>query len=159
MPLTAACVLPLAELSLIRDFPYLCVMTVGDEHRRRVREWLGEVRSRGDHVSRRYLYRVDLAVPGRRWKAEFKGSDWPARVVELVMPLVPLSWRGRSGQDAREAGYRFVADAAASESTYDQWVRAAQALKAHALDGSIRDLTAGDIDALRPGSLAPRDMP
>jgi hypothetical protein len=80
-------------------------------------------------------------------------------VVELVMPLVPLSWRGRSGQDAREAGYRFVADAAASESTYDQWVRAAQALKAHALDGSIRDLTAGDIDALRPGSLAPRDMP
>ena len=34
-----------------------------------------------------------------------------------------------------------------------------QALKAHALDGSIRDLTAGDIDALRPGSLAPRDLP
>ncbi len=157
MPLTAACVLPLAELSLIRDFPYLCVMTVGDEHRRRVREWLGEVRSRGDHVSRRYLYRVDVAVPGRRWKAEFKGSDWPARVVELVMPLVPLSWRGRMGQDAREAGYRFVADAAASESTYDQWVRSAQELHARALDGSIREMSAGDIDALRPGSLAPRD--
>ncbi len=151
--LSRACVLPLAELALIRDFPYLCVMMIGDEHRRRVREWLGEVRSRGDHLARRYLYRVEVSVPGRRWKGEFRGSDWPARLVEALMPLVPLSWRGRSGHDAREAGYRFFSDAATSRATHAQWVHAAEVLHARAMDGSIREMSAGDIDALRPGAM------
>jgi hypothetical protein len=51
-------------------------------------------RARGDGIERRYLNRIEITGFGKRARLDFRSSDWPARALAIVAPLVPESLRG-----------------------------------------------------------------
>ncbi len=91
---TRRAVRPLAEALLIRDLVHLARMSTSLEHRRRTRRRLAVRHARGDGIERRYLNRIEITGLGRRARLDFRSSDWPARLLAIVAPLVPESLRG-----------------------------------------------------------------
>jgi indolepyruvate ferredoxin oxidoreductase len=91
---TRNAVRPLAEALLIRDLVHLARMSTSLEHRRRTRRRLAVRRARGDGIERRYLNRIEITGFGKRARLDFRSSDWPARALAIVAPLVPESLRG-----------------------------------------------------------------
>ncbi len=96
--MTRSAIRPLAEGFLMRDLLHLAAMSTSLEHRRRTRDRLAVRLARGDIMERRYLNRIEATAFGRRYRMEVRTSDWPARILAIVAPLVPERFRGTAAE-------------------------------------------------------------
>lgn len=147
---TRDAILPLAEAMLIHDPIYIASMATSLEQRRRLRHALNVKNGRGDLIERRYLTRVELIAFDRRFRADVRTSDWPARIARLSRHFVPGRWRGtRRSRDIRDfltdlvqrAGYGCAGD-------YNRWRDVMWRLHLQAADNRLRDMTLAEIKML-----------
>ena len=147
--LAVVAVEPLADAILVRDALYVLSMSTSLEQRRRIRERLGVRASHGDTLERRFLSRFELLVGMKRFRLDFRSSDWPSEVVRLVRPIVPWALRGESrAQDVRayaislseRASQGFAADPA-------HWAMCMRRFAMLASDGGLRALSAAELRA------------
>jgi len=96
--LTRCAIRPLAEGLLMRDLLHLAAMSTSLEHRRRTRDRLAVRLARGDIMERRYLNRIEVTALGKRYRLDVRTSDWPARILAIIAPLVPERFRGTAAE-------------------------------------------------------------
>ncbi|MBX3356183.1 MAG: hypothetical protein KF724_10870 [Phycisphaeraceae bacterium] len=146
---TRLSILPLAELWLPRDLLYVTTMSTSIEQHRRTRDQLEIRTSRGDRIERRYLNRVELTAFGRRFRLDFRSSDWPARLVRSLRGLVPMAARGAPEDRQRRDVFVALLERACSEPDQaEQWSVILRRMHERALDGSIRRLTPEEFESL-----------
>jgi indolepyruvate ferredoxin oxidoreductase len=140
---------PLAEALLVRDVLYVLSMSTSLEQRRRIRERLGVRASHGDTLERRFLSRFELLAGSRRFRLDFRSSDWPAEVVRVVRPFIPWSLRGEQrAQDIRAYAISLAERAARGfESDPAHWAMCMRRFAMLAADGGLRSLTAAELRA------------
>ena len=148
-PVTTAAILPLCEIFLPHDVFAVAAMANSPLHRRRIRDLLDVRMALGDELDRRFLIRVDTAFAHRRWRIEFRASDWPLQLLEAIRPFVPLRFRATEAQvQLRKRIVEIVAQAAHDPAGTERWVAFAEALSEHVTNGTIRSLTPKDLDQL-----------
>lgn len=140
---------PLADALLVRDLMYVLSMSTSLEQRRRIRERLGVRASHGDTLERRFLSRFEVLVGTKRYRLDFRSSDWPAEVVRILRPLVPSSFRGDArGQEVRAYAVS-LAERAARGFADDpaHWSMCLRRFAMLASDGGLRTLGAAELRA------------
>jgi len=146
---TRLAVLPLAELWLPRDLLYVTTMSTSIEQHRRTREQLEIRLARGDRIERRYLNRIEATAFGRRFRLDFRSSDWPARLMRSLRGLVPVGARGSPEDRQRRDALVGLLDRACSEPQLaSHWASVLRQLHERALDGRIRSLTLEEFESL-----------
>jgi hypothetical protein len=140
---------PLADAVLVRDMLYVLSMSTSLEQRRRVRERLGVRASHGDKLERRYLSRFELLVANRRFRLDFRTSDWPAEVVRVARPLVPWGLRGDSRAQEVRAYAISLAERAADgfEREPAHWAMCMRRFAMLSADGGVHALSAAELRA------------
>jgi len=140
---------PLADALLVRDAMYVLSMSTSLEQRRRVRERLGVRASHGDTLERRFLSRFELLAGTRRFRLDFRSSDWPAEVVRIVRPIVPWSLRGDPRAQEIRAYAISLAERAARgfEADGTHWSMCMHRFATLAADNGLRSLTAAELRA------------
>ncbi len=148
--ITRDAVLPLAEAMLIRDHVFIATMARSLEQRRRFRLHLNVKQARGDRVERRYLTRLELIAFSRRYRADIRTSDWPARLARASRFLLPHRWRGmRRDREVREYLINLVQQARhGCEHDYERWSEIMQRLHHHAELGTLRLMAPAEIRML-----------
>ena len=141
--LVRAAVLPLAEALLIRDAVYIASMAIGGEHRRQTRQRLNVRRGRGDHITVRYLTRLECTIVRWRLRVDLRTSDWMAHVLAAMRFVLPHRLRGRRGQrHVRRLVTEVIMQAtSAPPEEYEQWRAALEHLHEYALDGRLRRIS------------------
>jgi hypothetical protein len=140
---------PLADALLLRDLMYVLSMSTSLEQRRRIRERLGVRASHGDKLERRFLSRFELLLGTKRYRLDFRSSDWPAEVVRVLRPVVPWPFRGDArGQEVRAYAIS-LAERAAKGFADDpaQWAMCMRRFAMLASDGGLRTLGATELRA------------
>ena len=139
----------IADALLVRDILYVLSMSTSLEQRRRVRERLGVRASHGDTLERRFLSRFELLAGTRRYRLDFRSSDWPAEVVRLTRPLVPWALRGDArAQQVRVYTISLAERAAAGfEADAALWTQRMRRFSMLASDGGLRNLSAEELRA------------
>jgi len=146
---TRLSILPLAELWLPRDLLYVTTMCTSIEQRRRTRDHLEIRTARGDRIERRYLNRVELKAFGRRFRLDFRASDWPARLVRALRGLVPIAARGSPEDRQRRDAFVGLLERAGVEPQHStHWTSVLRQLHEKAIDGSIRRLTLEEFESV-----------
>jgi hypothetical protein len=140
---------PLADALLVRDILYVLSMSTSLEQRRRIRERLGVRASHGDTLERRFLSRFEFSAGSRRFRLDFRSSDWPAEVVRLVRPVVPWGLRGEARLQEIRAYAISLAERAARgfEADPAHWAMCMRRFSMLASDGGLRSLTAAELRA------------
>lgn len=148
--ITRCAVLPLAEAMLIRDQVYTACMAASPEQRRRFRMMLNVKQSRGDEVERRYLTRLELVAFRRRFQADVRTSDWPARMAKASRQLLPQRWRGsRRDRELRQYIIDFIQRARhGMDRDYDTWSEAMQRLHHQAAERRLRNMALPEVRML-----------
>ena len=140
-------ILPLAECFLIRDLWYVGALTTSLDQDHRIRETLGVRLARGDEIRRRYLHRLEVRLASHRWVVEFRSSDWPDRILRATLPLIPRGARGSAqARGSRECMIALLERAASDRRRRDHWIEFATRMHDAAVDGSIRAMSAQDIE-------------
>ncbi|MFO0829971.1 MAG: hypothetical protein U0572_17650 [Phycisphaerales bacterium] len=148
--LTQHAIRPLAEALLVRDLFHMAAMSTSLEHRRRTRDRLAVRLARGDVMERRYLNRVEVTAFGRRYRLDVRSSDWPARVLSVVAPLMPERFRGARGEQEVRAYVTSLVERAIRGATDNPkvWLstmrRLAQVCES---TGGFRGVSAGELRA------------
>ena len=140
---------PLADALLVRDLMYVLSMSTSLEQRRRIRERLGVRASHGDALERRFLSRFEFLVGTKRYRLDFRSSDWPAEVVRILRPVVPWPFRGDArGQEVRAYAIS-LAERAAKGFSDDpaHWAMCMRRFAMLASDGGLRTLGAAELRA------------
>lgn len=140
---------PLADAILVRDILYMLSMSTSLEQRRRIRERLGVRASHGDTLERRFLSRFEVLVGMRRYRLDFRSSDWPAEVVRLARPLVPWAFRGEArAQHVRVYAISLAERAAAGfAANPTHWLECMRRFAMLASDNGLRNLSAEELRA------------
>ena len=140
---------PLADALLIRDILYVLSMSTSLEQRRRIRERLGVRSSHGDTLERRFLSRFELLVGTKRFRLDFRSSDWPAEIVRLARPICPWSLRGDSRAQEVRAYAISLGERAAKGYEHDpaHWMMCLRRFTMLAADGGLRALSAAELRA------------
>jgi Pyruvate/2-oxoacid:ferredoxin oxidoreductase gamma subunit len=147
--LCALGILPLAELTLIRDVLYVAAMQAATSHARRIRERLGVRASRGDHMMRRYLNRVEIVLGRTVYRLDLRSSDWPAQLALLLWRVVPNELRGQPADRRIRALATEIFERAIHEpARHAHWTEVVAGLNARAANHDIHDLTAAELEAL-----------
>lgn len=145
---TRCSILPLAELWLPRDLLYVTTMNTSIEQHRRTRDHLEIRTARGDRIERRYLNRIELAAFGRRFRLDFRSSDWPARLVRSLRGWVPIAARGSPEDRQRRDAFVGLLERACAEPQHaTHWASVLRRLHEQAIDGSIRRLTLEEFES------------
>lgn len=141
--LVRAAVLPMAETLLIRDAVYIASMAIGAEHRRQTRQRLNVRRGRGDHISVRYLTRLECTFVRWRLRLDLRTSDWMAHMLAAMRFVLPHRLRGRRGQrHVQKLVAEVIMQATnAPPEEYQQWRSVLEHLHAYALDGRLRRIS------------------
>jgi len=141
--LVRSAVLPLAEALLIRDAVYIASMAIGGEHRRQTRQRLNVRRGRGDHITVRYLTRLECTLVRWRFRVDLRTSDWMAHVLAAMRFMLPHRFRGSRGQrHVRTLVTEVVMQAtSAPPEEYESWRAVLEHLHAYALDGRLRRIS------------------
>jgi Pyruvate/2-oxoacid:ferredoxin oxidoreductase gamma subunit len=144
---------PIADAILVRDILYVLAMSTSLEQRRRIRERLGVRASHGDTLERRYLSRFELLAGARRFRLDFRTSDWPAELVRLAKPLVPWGLRGDArAQEVREYAISLAERAAEGfERDPAHWAMCMRRFAMLSTDGGLRSLSAAELRAAVEG--------
>lgn len=147
---TRDAVLPLAEAMLVRDPVYIACMAASLEQRRRFRLQLNVKQARGDRVERRYLTRLEVIAFRRRFRADIRTSDWPARMAKASRFLLPHRVRGtRRDREVRDFMIDLVQRARHEcQKNYEPWSETMQRMHLHAEHGRLRDMAAAEIRML-----------
>jgi hypothetical protein len=149
-------VLPLAEVMLIRDPLYIASMASSSEQRRRMRLHMNVKMARGDRIERRYLTRLELIAFNRRFRADVRTSDWPARAVAMMRRVVPYRFRGsRRERELRDYIIDFirrVIDGAPPD--YDRHLESLHRLHNQAAEDRLRGMALAEISMLIQSSAA-----
>jgi len=146
---TRLAILPLAELWLPRDLLYVTTMSTSIEQHRRTREQLGIRQARGDRIERRYLNRIEATAFGRRFRLDFRSSDWPARLVRSLRGWIPLAARGSPDDRLRRDAFTGLLERIESEPQLAAaWTIVLRRIHARAVDGSLRRLTLEEFESL-----------
>ncbi|MCP3903661.1 MAG: hypothetical protein GY715_08510 [Planctomycetes bacterium] len=148
--LTRHVVLPLAEAMLIKDPIYLAAMAASGEQRQRTRQLLNVKRGREDEIQRRFLTRFEIVAGAFRIRADVRTSDWAARVVASLRPLVPGKWRGtRRRREVRRYVMDLVERATGSTpEEYEHYQVALTRLHEHAVDEELGDMAMAEVRML-----------
>jgi len=148
--LTRDAVLPLASVFLIRDPIFVASMATGAEQRRRIRQALNVKLAREDELKRRYLTRFEAVALGRRFRADIRSSDWPARVVAAAKYFIPRGWRGtRRERELREYLIDFVKRATRNAGrSYERYQIGLARLHKHAMDHRLRGMALSEAKML-----------
>ncbi len=140
-------ILPLAECFLIRDLWYVGALTTSLDQSHRIRETLGVHLARGDEIRRRYLHRLEIRLASNRWVVEFRSSDWPDQILRTTLPFIPMGLRGNfQSRAAREMIQNLFARASVELARRSAWIEFARRVHDAAIDGSIRKMTAAEIE-------------
>lgn len=148
--LTRSAILPLAEAMLIRDPLYIAGMACSPEQRRRTRLRLNVKLARDDRIERRYLTRLEVIAAGRRFRADVRTSDWPARAVASLRRVVPARWRGTPRErEARDSIINLIQRASfEGANDYDRWLERLTRLHNHAADNRLRGMALAELKML-----------
>ena len=140
---------PLADALLVRDILYVLSMSTSLEQRRRIRERLGVRASHGDTLERRFLSRFELVVGTKRFRLDFRSSDWPSEVVRVVRPIVPWALRGEARAQEVRAYAISLAERASQGFASDpaHWAMCMRRFAMLASDGGLRALSAAELRA------------
>jgi hypothetical protein len=140
---------PLADAILVRDILYVLSMSTSLEQRRRIRERLGVRASHGDTLERRFLSRFELVVGTKRFRLDFRSSDWPSEVVRIVRPVVPWALRGEARAQEVRAYAISLAERASRGFPADpaHWAMCMRRFAMLASDGGLRALSAAELRA------------
>ncbi len=147
---TCYAIYPLAEAMLIRDSIFIATMTTSMEQRLRIRERLAARHARGDRIERRYLTRMELIVARRRFRLDFRTSDWGAWATGLLAPVVPHAWRGSRHERllAREVMELVESAISGMREDPEHWEHVMQKLNLQAEMGRLRVMRPGELDRL-----------
>ena len=128
-------------------------MATSAEQHRRTRQLLNVKRARDDRLERRYLTRFELVAFGRRVRADLRTSDWAARVVSAVLPLIPRRWRGTKRERAlRDYVVDLVRRTTHRESgDYEHFQNALHRLHQQALEDRLRGMAISEVRILAEG--------
>ena len=145
--MTCYAIYPLAEAMLRRDPIFVAAMTSSMEQRLRIRQRLAVRHARGDRIERRYLTRLELIFARRRFRLDFRTSDWAAWAISTLRPLVPHSWRGSSQERQLAADVVELMERAAREAGSDpeHWERVMMKLNMQADMGRLRTIRPGEL--------------
>jgi Pyruvate/2-oxoacid:ferredoxin oxidoreductase gamma subunit len=155
--LTRAAILPLAESMLLRDAIYVAAMATSAEHQRRTRRALNAKPAREDRIERRFATRFELIALRWRVRADVVTSDWVARILAPARHVIPLRLRGSRRERAlREAVIDLAAIAARDAALdYERFLAVFRLLHERAAEGTLHDLTAGELGLLTGRSATP----
>jgi hypothetical protein len=148
--LTRAAILPLAESMLPRDAMYVAAMATSAEHLRRTRRALNAKPAREDRIERRFATRFELIAMRWRVRADVVTSDWVARILAPARSIVPLRLRASRRERALREAVMGLAAAAAREAPgdYERFMGIFKLLHERAIEGTLHDLTAGELEML-----------
>ncbi len=147
--LAAYGVLPLAELTLIRDALYVAATQASVGQARRIRERLGVRESRGDHMTRRYLNRVEVVLGRTVYRLDLRSSDWPAQLALLLWRVVPNELRGQPSERRVRALATEIFERAATEPLRAaHWSDAVRRLHELAAQHRLRSLPVSELEAI-----------
>ncbi|MFO0782267.1 MAG: hypothetical protein U0636_01100 [Phycisphaerales bacterium] len=150
--LCTAAILPLAELTLVRDVLYVAAMQAATSHARRIRERLGVRASRGDQMYRRYLNRVEIVLGRTMYRLDLRSSDWPAQLALLLWPVVPNELRGQpSDRRVRALATELFERAVAEQGRYEYWCQVIQRLNDLAAAHQLHEMPEPELEALARG--------
>jgi Pyruvate/2-oxoacid:ferredoxin oxidoreductase gamma subunit len=142
-------ILPLAELTLVRDALYVAAMQAATSHARRIRERLGVRANRGDHMMRRYLNRVEVVLGRTMYRLDLRSSDWPAQLALLLWRIVPNELRGQpSDRRIRSLATELFERAIAEPERYPHWCEVAAQLNEAAARHTLHEMSASELEAL-----------
>jgi Pyruvate/2-oxoacid:ferredoxin oxidoreductase gamma subunit len=145
-------ILPLAEAILIRDALYVAAVQASVSQARRIRERLGVRELRGDHMSRRYLNRIEVVLGPAMWRLDLRSSDWPAQLALLLWNVVPNEVRGQPHERRFRAAMLELVERAVHQPTYrDASARALRRLHALAAAHRLRELPVAELEAMAAG--------
>ena len=156
---TRDAILPLADAMLIHDPVYMATMAASREQRLRTRQRLNVKRAREDRLERRYLTRLEFVGLGRRFRADVRTSDWPARVAALGRFIVPRRIRGtRRDREVCDLVIDFVRRAAGGVGhDYDRFADAMRRLHEQAQTDRLRGMAPAEIRMLLGSAGEPVD--
>jgi Pyruvate/2-oxoacid:ferredoxin oxidoreductase gamma subunit len=142
-------ILPLAELTLVRDALYVAAMQAATSHARRIRERLGVRSSRGDVMMRRYLNRVEIVLGRTMYRLDLRSSDWPAQLALMLWRVVPNELRGQPmDRRVRALATELFERASAEPQRYELWVAVAQRLNELGAQHKLHDLPADELETI-----------
>jgi hypothetical protein len=138
--LTQKAILPLAEVTLIRDPVYLARLARSPEILRRIRNRLNVRHSRGDVLKRRFLSRLRLRLWSWSLQVDMRTSVWSSALVSLIGYVIPRHWRGhRRDRAVRELVIHAVTQASIEVHQYEKWVSRFDELHQLALSGNLQN--------------------
>ena len=148
--MTCYAIYPLAEAMLRRDPIFVASMTSSMEQRLRIRERLAVRHARGDRIERRYLTRLELILARRRFRLDFRTSDWAAWAISTLRPVVPHSWRGSAQERQLSLDVVELVEQAARNASADpeHWEHVMMKLNMQADLGRFRSLRPGELQKL-----------
>lgn len=150
--LAAYGILPLAELTLIRDTLYVAASQAGVGQARRIRERLGVREARGDQMYRRYLNRVEVVLGRTMYRLDLRSSDWPAQLALLLWRVVPNELRGQPADRRVRAAALAVFERAIEEpQRAEHWVREIRGLHERACRHELRSMPVTELEAIGRG--------
>jgi hypothetical protein len=150
--LAASGILPLAELTLIRDTLYVAASQAGVGQARRIRERLGVREARGDQMYRRYLNRVELVLGRTMYRLDLRSSDWPAQLALLLWRVVPNELRGQpADRRVRAAALAIFERAIEEPQRAEHWIREVRGLHERACRHELRSMPVSELEAIARG--------
>ncbi|MFO0962966.1 MAG: hypothetical protein U0625_08685 [Phycisphaerales bacterium] len=142
-------ILPLAELTLVRDALYVAATQAGVAQARRIRERLGVRESRGDHMTRRYLNRVEVVFGRTLFRLDLRSSDWPAQLALLLWRVVPNELRGQPAERRmRTLAVDLFERACNQPERAAHWCEVVRRLHDLAVQHRLRSIAPGDLEGL-----------
>ncbi len=136
--LTRMAIVPVGEAMLIRDLFHVAAMSLSARHLASLRRRLRIRSGRGDRLERRFLFRLDALVAGRRVRLDLRTSDWLPIAIARLRRLWPWRWRGTPRERAlRDAVLAEVESAVVElgsgepdEVAYRDWIERFRRLRA-----------------------------
>ena len=125
-------------------------MTSSMEQRLRIRERLAVRHARGDRIERRYLTRLELILARKRFRLDFRTSDWAAWAIARMRSVVPHAWRGSAQERAltRDVVDLVEQAIAGAKDDAERWERVMMKLNMQADMGRLRSLRGDDLSKL-----------
>ena len=148
--MTCYAIYPLIEVLLPRDPIFIAAMTSSMEQRLRIRERLAVRHARGDRIERRYLTRLELIFARRRFRLDFRTSNWAAWAIRALGTVVPHGWRGNAQERGLSREVVALVEEATRQASVDpeRWEAVMLKLNMQAEMGRLRSMRPADLRKL-----------
>ena len=122
----------------------------GPACRLRIRERLAVRHARGDRIERRYLTRLELIFARRRFRLDFRTSNWAAWAIRALGTVVPHGWRGNAQERGLSREVVALVEEATRQASVDpeRWEAVMLKLNMQAEMGRLRSMRPADLRKL-----------